>query len=520
MLSCCLAWFIQISAAGSATELKSQRPNILFLMTDQHRWDGIGANGNALIKTPNFDRLAADGANFTHAFVVAPVCVPSRISFFTGRYPHSHRNRVNYTPLDRSEILLQARLRDAGYSTAAIGKLHYSPPSKEEAYRTGFEFAELHDGNPKTDPWSDYVKWRKERDPNKNLGYRAIARDIKPGKNPYRSAIAAEFSETGWVGERTRLKIRELANEKKPFFLHASFWKPHAPFDVCEPYDRMYDDIQFPIPDAAAAWAEIPQRPVPLQKLAQRDGRNDEQYTPERLQWIYRSYFGTISHVDAEVGEILKTLEELGIRDNTIIVFSSDHGDDLFEHAIMGKNCFFESAVRVPLMVSWPGQVNSKHHDELIESVDVLPTLFELIGLPEPRSCQGKSFAPLIANLGRSYAPHEVIFSENIIPEVITGGKLFLSFEKGGGVDGVRHPDAKMARTKRWKFNYYPEGYQELFDLETDPGEHVNLAASPEHQATVMAMKDRLLRWLVTADEADQIAPRWLIYEPQEQPIP
>src|SRR4051812_16058361 len=159
-----------------------RRPNILFIMTDQQRWDCIAANGNSLIQTPSMDRLAARGANFTHAFVSAPVCVPSRISFFTGRYAHSHRNRVNYTPLDPSETLLQARLKAAGYRTASIGKLHYTPPTPEEAQRTGFGIVELHDSVSFTDPWSDYVKWRQQHDPKKNVGYHSVAKDIEPGK--------------------------------------------------------------------------------------------------------------------------------------------------------------------------------------------------------------------------------------------------------------------------------------------------------------------------------------------------
>lgn len=499
---------------GLAAESAPRPPNILFLMTDQHRWDGVGANGNPLVKTPHLDRLAARGANFTHAFVVAPVCVPSRISFFTGRYAHSHRNRVNYTPVDRSEVLMQARLREAGYRTAAIGKLHYYPPTAEEARRTGFDVVELHDGNVATDPFSDYLKWREEHDPQKHLRYRAVAKDIKPGENPYRAALAAEFSETGWTGARTRHHLRELAKNGQPFFLHASFWKPHSPFEVCVPYDRMYNDVRFPVPEAEAIRREVQHLPLPLQKLALRGGRIEGNLSPAALQWMYRSYFGSISHVDAEIGSILATLDELGLAENTIVVFSSDHGDALLEHGIMGKNCFFESAVRVPLMVSWPGKVKAGRHRELIETVDVLPTLFALIGLEEPRSCQGRSFAGLIAEGRGAYVPREAVFSENIIPEVITGGNLDLAFEKNKGIDGVRHPDAKMVRTTRWKFNYYPEGYAELFDLERDPGETTNLAGQPATQAIESEMKDRLLRWLVTADETDQIAPRWLRYEP------
>jgi arylsulfatase len=153
----------------------------------------------------------------------------------------------------------------------------------------------------------------------------------------------------------------------------------------------------------------------------------------------------------------------------------------------------------------------------MIEAVDLLPTLFELIGLTEPTSCQGRSFAPLVAELGRSYMPHEAVFSENIIPEVITGGNTNMPFEKGRGVASIRHPDAKMVRTSRWKYNYYPEGYAELYDLDADPDEMVNLAGRPQQREVEAAMKDRLLKWLTTADEADQIAPRWLLDEPRKK---
>ena len=140
----------------------------------------------------------------------------------------------------------------------------------------------------------------------------------------------------------------------------------------------------------------------------------------------------------------------------------------------------------------------------------MLPTLFELAGLPEPYENQGRSLAPLIGTASRDYLPKEAIFSENVIPEVITSGSLDFEFEKGAGIKGIRHPDARMVRTRNWKFNYYAEGYAELYDLRKDSGETKNLADSPEHREIVLDMKERLLHWLVTADETDQIAPRWL----------
>ncbi len=484
-------------------------PNILFIMTDQHRWDCVGANGNQLIKTPNLDRLAAGGANFTHAFVQAPVCVPSRASFFTGRYPHAHRNRVNYTPLDRGEVLMQARLKKAGYVTASVGKLHLHPPTSQEARRTGFDFVELHDGVPYLDRFSDYVEWRKQNDPQPDIRYRALAKNVEPGKNPFRAAIADEYSDTSWVGARTRAHLKQLAKSGKPFFLYSSFWKPHSPFETCTPFDAMYDDVTIPLPPVVGM-AEIGRFPVPLKKLILR-GRPVYETDRTRLQWMYRSYYGAISHVDREIGRILDVLKETGQERDTIVVFSSDHGDQMLEHGLMGKNCFFDPSVRVPLMIRMPGRVKSNTYDELVESVDVLPTLFELAGLPEPYESQGRSLVPLIAPSEREYEPRSAVFSENIIPEVITGGRMDFMFVKGKGIKGVRHPDAKMVRTRKWKYNYYPEGFAELYDIENDPGETRNLAGEAEHRDVETGMKDRLLKWLTTAGETDQIAPKWLV---------
>ncbi|HEY6168070.1 MAG TPA: sulfatase-like hydrolase/transferase [Verrucomicrobiae bacterium] len=501
-----------VGMRASGAGVARGRPNILFIMTDQQRWDCVGANGNAIIKTPHMDRLAARGANFTHAFVASPVCVPSRISFFTGRYAHSHRNRVNYTPLDRSEVLLQARLKEAGYRTASVGKLHYTPPTPEEARRTGFDIVELHDSAPFTDRWSDYVKWRQANDPKKALSYHATAKDIAPGKNPFRAALDADFTETGWAGLRARHWVKELAKGPQPFFLHVSFWKPHSPYEVAAPYDAMYDGVEIPIPDTVSAEA-VQQLPLPLQKLATRNANGASRFDRERLQWAYRSYYGTITHVDHEIGLLLDALEGTGKAANTLIVFSSDHGDQLFEHGITDKNCFFEPSVRVPFMVSLPGRIKPARYDQLIETVDLLPTLFEFIGLPEPRELQGRSFAPLIADIGRTYEPHDAVFSENVIPEVITGGKLDMPFEKGKGVGGIRHPDAKTVRTGRWKYCYYPDGYAELYDVQADPHEHTNLAGRAEMRDAEFDLRTRLLNWMINSTETDQIQPRWLIPE-------
>ena len=506
LVTCLLVLPLVLSAAVGE---ERNRPNIVFIMTDQHRWDCIGANGNRLIRTPHIDRLASEGANFTHFFVQAPVCVPSRASFFTGRYPHSHRNRVNYTPLDRDEILMQARLRDAGYITASVGKLHYHPPTAAEARRTGFGFVELHDAVSRLDPFSDYVGWRKQHDPQAEIHYRALAQDIPVGRNPFRQAIDGKYSETTWTGLRTRHYIRQLAAGDKPFFLFSSFWKPHSPFEVPDPFDSMYDDIRIPLPEQMRL-EDIMRLPPPLRTLILRFQPTYDT-NRERLQWIYRSYYGAISHIDREVGLILETLAEAGVEDNTIVVFSSDHGDQLLEHGLMGKNCFFDASIRVPFIIRFPDGVRPGQYDDLVESVDLVPTLFELAGLPEPYPSQGRSLVGLVSTDGQDYRRREAVFCENVIPEVITSRSDEFEFVKGEGVRGIRHPDAKMVRTRRWKYIYYPEGYSELYDLNNDRKEMTNLADNPQFDERVSEMKDRLLHWLTTADEADQIAPRWLI---------
>ena len=500
----------------------AHRPNILWIMADQLRYDCVGANGNRIIKTPHLDRLAEESANFSRAFVQAPVCVPSRASFFTGRYPHSHRNRVNYTPLATSEVLLPARLQRAGYQTAIVGKSHlyyHYPPTADEARQTGFELVDLHDGVYFTDPWSAYARWRQASDPMCEIPYRKLARqvpqlrgDLPPDANPYRAAIDERYTDTTWTGIRTRERLKELAGSEQPFFLFCSFWKPHGPYEVPVPFDSMYNDVEIPLPEPETL-ESIGRLPPPVEKLILRSKKPQYAMDRSQLQWLYRSYYGTVSHLDREVGLVLDALKETGARDNTIVVFTSDHGDQLMEHGLLGKNVFFEASIHVPLMIRSSGSVRPGGYDAMVESIDVLPTLLELAGLPEPENCQGHSLVPICSESGRTSPPRDAVFGENVIPEVITSGGLDFSFVKGEGVKGVRHPDAKMVRTRRWKYNYYPDGYEELYDLQNDSQERQNLAGDPAHKPVVDDLRQRLLNWLITADEVDQIAPRWVIPE-------
>ena len=495
---------------------KPDRPNIILIMADQMRFDCIGENGNPLIHTPNLDTLARRSANMQSCFVQAPVCVPSRQTIFTGRYPHSHRNRVNYTPLDSSEVLMQQHLKNAGYTTAFTGKLHYWPPTRTHALTTGFDEGLLHDGA-ELDAYSDYVTWLRSTD----SGYADTYRSCSPGQggNPYRAEIPAELHETTWCGRETRTRLRSLAGTDEPFFLFSSYWRPHSPLEVPEPWASMYNDIDIPLPDCGSA-ESVALLPEPLRKLILRDTSRPWDLSREDILWMWRAYYGAVSQIDAEVGETLKTIDELGIRDDTIVVFMSDHGDLLGEHGVFGKNVFYDAAVRVPLLVSYPGIVEPGRHTDLVETTDLLPTLFDLAGLDIPYRCQGRSYAELLrdnAHTEQHYEPRTFVVAENIIPEVITGEGRYFPYEPGSGVAGIRHPDAKMIRTEHWKYIHYPGYGAELYNLTVDPGETRNLAAHPEYTGTVAEMKHLLLDWLITADEKDQIAPRWLTADDTRQ---
>lgn len=503
--------FVQ-SAAGAMMASQASpgtRPNVLFFMADQFRYDCIGANGNDRIRTPRLDGLAKESANFSNFFVQAPVCVPSRVSYFTGRYAHSHKNRVNYTPCDPREVFLQRMLHESGYQTGVVGKLHYYPPTAAHAKSTGFDRVLLHDGVGATDPYSDYVRWRATHDPHSSVPYTALAKDVPTGKNPFRAAMSYEYSPTHWTGEESCRMLRDFCSSGRPFFLFSSFFKPHSPFETPAPYDSMYDGEDLPLPPRVTL-ADIQKLPLPVQKLILR-GKPEYDTDPQRLEWMYRSYYAAVSMVDYEIGRVLDELDRSGQSKNTIVIFGADHGAQLLEHGLMDKNVFFESSVHTPFLARFPERIRPGRYDQLTEAVDLVPTLLDLCGVATPDRIQGRSFASLVTGQGDDKG-REVVFSENIIPEVITNGaSLNMPFVPGKGIAGIRHPDAKMVRSREWKLNYYPGHGCELYDLRNDPAEEHNMASEARNAGTVADLKQLLLDWMITADENDQIAPRWLV---------
>jgi len=486
--------------------VEKNHPNILFIMADQMRFDCIGCNGNTIIKTPSLDSLAEKSAIFSSFFIQAPVCVPSRQTFFTGRYPRSHKNRVNYTEMNDDVTLIQKRLQNNGYKTGFVGKLHYFPPTMEYALTTGFDHGFIHDAGP-TDSYSDYIKWIKSL---KNSFSEENYRKCKKGtENPYITKLPSELHETTWCGEKTRELMKKMSRNEEPFFLFSSYWKPHSPFEVPEPWATMYDNEEIMIPDEVSE-EYINSLPEPVRKLAYREGKKYFKTGSEEILWKYRAYYGAVSQIDHEVGLTLELLKELGLEENTLVVFCSDHGDMLYGHGLIDKNFFFDEAIHTPFMISYPGIIEPGNYNELTESTDVLSTIFELCGLEVPYDNQGRSFAGLITKSDNvsKYIQREFVYAENIIPEVITNEYIDYRYKKDKGIKGIRHPDAKMIRSRKWKYNYYIDS-EELFDLENDPGETENLAYLQDYRDVVQKLRKKLLDWMITADESDQIAPGW-----------
>ena len=310
-----------------------------------------------------------------------------------------------------------------------------------------------------------------------DVHYQTTASEIPVGGNPFRALIGKDYTPTAWTGRETRNVLQSLATSDRPFFLFSSYFKPHSPHTIPEPYDALYNDVDIPLPKAVGL-DYIQRLPLPVQKMILR-------WSPrynmdrQRLLWMYRSYYGDMTWLDEEVGATLRELERTGQAENTIVIVTTEHGDQMLEHGLLGKNVFFEDSVRIPLLVSWPGRIRPGVYSDLVETVDVLPTVLDLCGLPVPDHVQGRSFAPLVAGERSLYEPRAAQFSENIMPEVITNDDEGYFFTPGKGVGGVRHPDAKMIRTHRWKLNYYVGHGGELYDLEDDPGEWTNLFDDP-----------------------------------------
>lgn len=396
-----------------------KQPNILFYCTDQQRADLMGCMGHPIIQTPNFDRLAARGMNVRNCFVQGTVCMPSRASILTGLYPSRHGVIENGFNLDESLPTLPGILAEAGYHTGAVGRTHVrcSQPHPIHPSKDYYGFQDcIHtqcywEG---LDPKGAYLDWIRAEHPQ---WYEAAATPCPVNRTDAFCAswseLPQELSMTSWVTDQSLhwLDRHQSQHGATPFMLWAGTWDPHFRFLVSAPWDRMYDPASIPLP----AWCdgEFKDMPPFYQHIARTMPEGASRAEWDRtIQNSLSIYYGMISHIDDQFGRLLDGLEERGELDDTIVVFTSDHGEMAGAHQMWSKGAYFyDDALRIPLLISAPGVTpQGAVSDAFVEEVDFLPTLLDLAGVECPKHVQGKSFYALLN--GESTTHREDVFSE------------------------------------------------------------------------------------------------------------
>ena len=466
------------AAALPANAASGRKPNFLFLIADDHAGYVLGADGNKRAQTPNLDRLAGQGMRFARHHCNSPVCTPSRQSFFTGQLPHMSGVTVLKTPLDDSKPTLAKQLKSAGYHTAVFGKMHFNRPSKPglhgfDTMMTEQDIQRAWGGQPpsKTPPPDLKTKprWQPFKDPARiwlNAEKLPFPRYYEEMRGTFTARKAVEFLKQ---------------NKDGPFALWASFPDPHSPYDFSIDDKDRFDAKSFAVPRVGLedAW-QIP--------IIFRDLSDDEK------RGIIASYYTSVWQLDRNVGEVLTALNNLGLDDDTFVVYMADHGYSLGQHGRFEKHCCYDPALRVPLIMRLPGRIKPGVVNDFTESIDVPATILDMLGVDALPITHGQSLRPYLE--GRRMAkPRSYVFSE------------YLENEEA------------CVRTDRWKFvfctgkrkrtdgyeidNPTPGRYIRLYDLKKDPGEFTDVAK--RESAVVSRLQSTMLeRFRSTHPDAER----------------
>lgn len=430
--------------------------NILLITDDQHRADCLSVAGHPAIRTPHLDQLAYEGVLFRSAYADCPVCIPARCTIISGQYASTYGKPHFFArepfPIDRSQTLM-ACLTRAGYQTQAVGKMHFYP----ERACYGFENMVLD---------LDYADWLEQKTGMKGLAYSGHGLGLNEFY-PTLSPVPAYMSPTAWTVDES-IKYLQKRDPDRPFFLWTSFFKPHPPIDPPEPYYSMYDDAPIPEP-AIGDWADD----GPYTQRMHRETNKYDLLSAREVRKIRSCYYGLITEIDHQLGRLFGVMHQLGVLNDTLIVFTSDHGEMLGDHRDFGKTSLYDASARVPFMVRWPkGYAPDREGvvcDRPVGLADILPTLVRFAGGEPPDGLDGRDLLPLARGEEtdwRPYMPGEIsgCFS-------LTDGKeKYLWFRWGGA--------------------------EQLFDLENDPLECRDLAREPAYAERTAEWRRRLVAWL------------------------
>ena len=467
------------SARGSVARPRDRKPNLLYIIADDHAGYVLGADGNPRAATPNLDRLASQGTRFAANYCNSPVCTPSRQSILTGQLPHSSGVSVLSTPLDESKPTLAKNLDASGYSTAVFGKMHFNRPGTPGIHGFQTAYTEdvvgklwLEDVGPANVPEGIHTKppWHPFKDPARIW----LNADDLPFPR-YEAGMPST-----WTVEHANQFLTEHRND--PFALWVSFTEPHSPYNFPIEYRNRFDPKSFPVPEVGPE--DPPQIPLIFRDLSASD-----------KQGINAAYYTSVSFLDRSVGKVLAKLSELGLEEDTLVIYMADNGYCLGQHGRFEKHCCYDPALRVPLIMRWPGRIAQNHVvKHFTESVDVGPTIFDFLGTECFDLNHGQSLRAY-AEGKRPEKPRKEIFSEYLENEeacIRTSEWKFI------------HCSGKRARTEGYiTDNPTPGRYVRLYDLKADPGEFHNV--SEQHPAVVQKLTADLLNvFRTTHPEAKQ----------------
>ena len=441
------------------------RPNVLLIVTDHWAAEHLGFAGNTSILTPGLNELSACGVRFTNAYSECPVCIPARRSLMTGMSPKSHGDRVfrDGEPLPAVTTMAQA-FRDAGYQADAVGKLHVHP----QRDRIGFDSVLLDDeGRPQWGTLDDYDIYLGDQ----GLAGRQFDHGMSNNQYHWRPwHLAEEHHATNWAGRMMARTIKRR-DPTKPSFWYLGFRHPHPPLVPPQSMLELYRDVPIDQP-YVGDWAKDEDKlPYALSAL---QGRSNL-YTEDQLQQARRAFYALCTQIDHQIRYLIGTLRLEGVLDDTIIMFTSDHGDMLGNHGMVAKRVFYESSANIPMILS-PNRGNPKVQegavdDRLIAFADVMPTLLDLCDIDIPSTVDGMS---MVGSSRRSHVYGEC---------------------------GEDDHSSRMIRDERFKLIYYPVGnHSQLFDLAEDPNELVDLAGDLAHADTLSRLHDLLIAQMYGVD--------------------
>jgi arylsulfatase A-like enzyme len=469
---------VQANQTNNRRSRRTNRPNVVVIMTDDQRWDCMSCEGHPFLKTPNMDRIAKEGARFANMFVTTSLCSPSRASFLSGLYAHTHKVTNNFTDYPADLPSYPLNLQQSGYQTAYIGKWHMGEQSDER--RPGFDYWTTHKGQ------GDYY------DTTFNVNGK---RTVKKGYYTHRVTDMA----IDWLKQ----------DHNKPYLLIIGHKAPHTPFTPEKKYENIYDDVKIDYPETAFNLESKPK--WVKERLNTWHGiygpifgfRKDFPDTrPEsvlKFAEFVRAYTATIKSVDDSIGRVYKTLKELGQLDNTLLVFTSDNGFFLGEHGMTDKRTMHEASIRVPLLVRYPRLIQpGTIISNMVMNVDLAPSILDICRAKPLKNIHGKSWKKLLAGRTRGWRK-----------------SLYYSYDYEKQFPYT--PNVRGVRTDEWKYVHYPNGdskpdqYKaELYNLKNDPLETNNLINEPKYADKVRELRAELHRLMAQTGALPDKMPLYL----------